>query len=137
MLETVISAVADALEKYSRIKAYSAFDNIPIERKTAEPITVISVRRLESTAPIYTDVNFCIPFTASAGISLVAPLDTDMTSLCAFMDSRILPAIARISGVTCSLGDLSFKRDSNISRSVMTIEFKASGIRKYRRRLYE
>ena len=131
MLETVMSRISSALETYGGINAYTAFDCAPINRKGIRPITVISVEKLECSAPIYDTASLYIPFTASAAVSVWAAPRTDMLSLCGMFDNKIIPSLSQIAGLSCSMGELSFRTDTNLNRVVMKLNFTARGIKKY------
>lgn len=133
MLETVMKKVSDALKSAGEIPVYTVFDNIPIDSKSEIPFTVISVDRFESTPPIYGYNSVFVPYTATVGISLIAPLGADVPGLYSFADRRILPVIGKIGGLQCKFGSISLKKDSNLNRMVMKIDFTAQGIKKISR----
>lgn len=125
--------VSDALKRAGEIPVYTVFDNIPLDKKSEIPFTVISVDRFESASPIYGYNSVFVPYTATVGISLIAPLGVDVTELYSFADMRILPVIGKIGGLQCKFGNISLKKDSNLNRMVMKIDFTAQGIKKISR----
>lgn len=133
MLETIINAVKAKLEECGAVPVYSAFDNVPAERRGKEIFTVVEICSFESSAPIYSLYTVYIPYRAEAEIRVTAPESCSMTVLYRYCDKFIGAAAAGLSGINGSIKGMTVKYDSNISRLVLTAKLSLSGIIKTER----
>lgn len=133
MLKTILSQITDELKNAGVSEVYTAFDNIPMDKKGREIFTVVGIDGFESSAPIYSEYTIFLPFKAEVGISLIAPLSMDMARLYGVFDSDIMPLIDRLGSLTCSLRNITIKNDANIKRLVLKARFSVSGISKLER----
>lgn len=130
MLGTIINSIKSELEKVGATGVYSAFDNVPLEKRAGNIFTVVDICAFESTAPIYSLDTVYIPYTAAAAIRITAPESCTMTDIYTYYDKYISAAIAGASG---NLSGMTVKFDSNIRRLVMTVKVSLSGIIKAER----
>lgn len=134
MLTEIIKAAVAALRDSGASEVYSAFDAYPIERKGAGFFTVVSTGGLECSTPVYSTSTVYLPYKAKVEIMVTAPESGTMAKLYEYYDSRVAPAIDKLSDLSGRLTKLSMKQDSNIGRLVMTAEVTVSGIRRIERR---
>lgn len=130
MLETIINSIKAELEKAGTPNVYSAFDCVPIEKRTGNIFTVVDICAFESSAPIYTLDTAYIPYTAAAALRITAPESCSMTDIYSYYDRYIGTSVAGASG---RLSGMTVKFDSNIRRLVMTVKVSLSGIVKAER----
>lgn len=128
MLNTIIGNVSAALRDAGAQPVYSAFDAIPVERKTKDIYTIVGVESFASTAPVFSQYVVYVPFKAEISIKAAAPPDTPASALFAYYSRYIAPAVGELSGLECSLKDLTVKFDSNIQRLVLSAVLSAGGI---------
>lgn len=133
MLKKILDQIAEELRSCGVKEVYTAFDNIPIEKKGAGIYTVAAIESFESSAPIYSDSIIYLPFKAEASISLIAPQSMTMAKLYDCFDADILPIIDKMGSLTCSLRNLTMKNDANIRKLVLKVRFSASGISRLER----
>ncbi len=133
MLKNILSQVAGELEKCGAGKVYTAFDNLPLESKGKDIITVVSVDSFDCSAPIFSQYTVFLPFKSEVGISLIAPLSMNMAQLYEYFDCNILPIMDRLGSITCSMRNITMKNDANLNRLVLKLKFSASGISKLER----
>lgn len=133
MLKNILSQIVSVLEESGVNKVYTAFDNLPLESKGRDIITVVSVDSFESSAPLYSEYNIFLPFKAEIGISLVAPLSMSMAQLYDYFDSNILPLMDKLGSLTCNMRNLTMKNDANLHKLVLKLRFSATGISKLER----
>ena len=131
MLETIISSVKAELEKAGTPNVYSAFDNVPIEKRSGNIYTVVDICSFESSSPIYSLNTVYIPYKAGVSLRITAPESSDMTDIYSYYDRYIGASAAGASG---SLSGMTVKYDSNIRRLVMTVKVSLSGIIRAERR---
>lgn len=133
MLKTILSQITDELKNAGVSEVYTAFDNIPMDKKCGGIFTVAGIDSFESSAPIYSEYTIFLPFRAEAGISLIAPLSMDMARLYDVFDSEVMPLMDRLGSLTCSLRNITMKNDANIKKLVLKARFSVSGISKLER----
>ncbi len=133
MLTEIIRVVAGALKESGATEVYSAFDAYPTERKGAGYFTLVSTGGLECTAPVYSTTTVYLPYKAKAEIMVTAPESENMAKLYSYYDSKVAPAIDKLTDLNGRLTKLSIKQDSNIGRLVLTAEVTVSGIRRIER----
>lgn len=128
MLEAIINAVKAKLEECGAHPVYSAFDNVPLERRDRGIFTVADIISFESSAPIYSLCTVYIPYKAEVEIRVTAPENSSMTDIYRYYDKFIGAAAAGLSGLNGSLKGMTVKFDSNIRRLVLTAKISLSGI---------
>lgn len=128
MLETIINAVKAKLQECGAHPVYSAFDNVPIERRDKGIFTVVDISSFESSAPIYSLYTVYIPYKAETEIRIIAPEHCSMTDIYRYYDKFIGEAAAGLYGLNGSLRGMTVKFDSNIRRLVLTAKLSLSGI---------
>lgn len=133
MLKTILSQITEELKNAGISEVYTAFDNIPMDKKGICIFTVAGIESFESSAPIYSEYSIFLPFKAEAGISLIAPLSMNMAQLYDVFDREVMPLIKNLGSLTCSLRNITIKNDANIKKLVLKARFSVSGISKLER----
>jgi len=133
MLNTIIDTVVSALRSAGAKPVYSAFDAVSVERKTKDIYTIVGVDSFSSTAPVFSQYVVYVPFKAEISIKAAAPPDTPASALFAYYSRYIAPAVGELSGLECSLKNLTVKFDSNIQRLVLSAVLSAGGITRIER----
>ena len=118
MFETIINAVKESLGEWGFAPVYSAFDNVPAERRSKGFFTVVDICSFESSAPIYSPYTVYIPYMAETEIRVTAPESCSMTEIYRYCDRFIGEAVAGLSGMNGSIKGMTVKYDSNICRLV-------------------
>lgn len=133
MLNSIIKAVTDKLTEHGAASVYSAFDSVPVERKGNGIFTVVGISSFESTTPIYSLYTVYLPFRTELEIKATAPADCPLRELYRYFAEKIEPAVAELSGLSCSLKRAAIKLDTNINRLVLTAVVSAGGMTKIER----
>ena len=133
MLNAVIERVCRELKAFGAVPVYSAFDAVPVEKKTGGLYTVVGIELFERTAPIYSEYIVYVPFQADVSIKVTAPQDCSLEKLYDYYSSKVSPAIGELTGLRCRLKKLTVKYDSNLSRLVLTAIVGTEGITRIER----
>ena len=133
MLRDIIDDIIEKLAENHVFPVYSAFDGKSLERKGRSFFTVVGISAFESSTPIYSQYMVYLPFKSEIELNVSAPENSSAKELYEYYDNNIAPVIFDMSGLTCSLGKMSLKFDSNIQRLVLSVKLRVSGITKYER----
>ncbi|MDE7365069.1 MAG: hypothetical protein K2N27_09365 [Ruminococcus sp.] len=128
----IINTIKQVLVNNDAENVYSSFDSLPIEAK-GRFFTVIGIKKLEYSKPVYSEFTIYMPFRTEIEISILAPLSTSIDKVWNYYKSKIKESIQNIAGLNTCISDISVKQDKNISRFVLKVTISADGIRKIER----
>lgn len=130
----IINTIKQVLVNNGAENVYSSFDSLPIEAKGSF-FTVIGIKKLEYSKPVYSEFTIYMPFRTEIEISILAPLSTSIDKMYSYYKSKVRDSIqnmAELNTCTC-ISDISVKQDKNIGRFVLKVTVSADGIRKIER----
>lgn len=127
MIKTVINKIIEQLKESGINEVYSFFDNISVAQKGNGIYNIVGIECFESSVPIYSMYYYFIPFRAEASISVTASTGCNASELYDYFDSKILPVIKNISGMSCIIRNITLKKDDNINRMVLKLRFSVAG----------
>ena len=133
MLNSIISQVITELKAFGAEPVYSAFDAVPVTRKTDGIYTIVGIESFERTAPVYSPFIVYIPFSSEISIKVTAPQDCPLEMLYSYYAEKVSPAVGELTGLSCRLKKLTAKYDSNLCRLVLTAVLDAQGITRVER----
>lgn len=128
----IINTIKQILVDNGTENVYSSFDALPIETKGSF-FTVIGIKKLEYSKPVYSEFIIYMPFRAEIEISVLAPLSSSIDEICSYYKSEIKKSIQNIAGFNTCISDVSVKQDKNIGRFVLKVTVSADGIRRIER----
>ncbi len=127
MLKGIMTAVRESLEASGIENVYTAFDNIPINRKGGI-FTAVSVDTLEAKNPVFTEHMVYTPYTAEVRLTVISSAGGTLSELYDYFERYILPAAGRLASYKSALKKLAMKYDSNMGRYTMACIFSAKGM---------
>ena len=133
MLRDIIDDIIERLAAHNVSPVYSAFDARAIDRKGRSFFTMVGISAFESSTPIYSQYIVYLPFKSEIELTVTAPDTSSAEQLYGYYDRNIAPVVFDMSGLTCSLGKMSLKFDSNIQRLVLSVKLRISGVTKFER----
>ncbi|MDE6835225.1 MAG: hypothetical protein K2J39_13410 [Ruminococcus sp.] len=133
MINSVIKEVIEKLSASGLKDVYSAYDAVPVERKSRSFYTIIGADSFESQQPIYSPVTVFMPYKAEIYINITAPENYSMQNLYEYFSANIKPVIMENSGLDFYIKKVSMKHDTQICRLVLTAKISVTGIEKYER----
>ena len=133
MINSIIDEVVEKLSANGLKDVYSAYDAVPVERKSRNFYTIIGLDTFESQQPIYSPATVFMPYKAEIYINVTAPESYSMQKLYEYFSGNIKPVIMENSGLDFYIKKVSMKHDTQISRLVLTAKISVTGIEKYER----
>ncbi|MBO7395733.1 MAG: hypothetical protein J6U16_06400 [Ruminococcus sp.] len=128
-MRDILNELKSALLAEGNQDVYLAFDALPVRGKGGL-FTVIGIKSFETTVPVYSLSNVFLPFKAEAEVSVYAPEEEDMQSLCRYFEERVRPALDGLASLTTRICRLNIRHDGSIRRLVLTAGVSVSGVRR-------
>ena len=133
MIRNIIESLVTELRNSGVTEIYSAFDAIPVSRKSSGFFTVADIGGFECDRPIYSQYTVFMPFKSEVLLSVTAPEDSRLDRLYSYFGSDIEPVLLSLSDLDCRLSKVTVKHDSNIRRLVLTASFSVCGVERIER----
>ena len=133
MINKIISEVIDKLSAKGLKEVYSAYDAIPVERKSRNFYVIIGADTFESQQPVYSPTTIFLPYNAVISVRVTAPENYSMRKLYEYFSDNVKPVIMENTGTDFYIKKVSMKHDTQISRLVLTAEISVTGIENYER----
>lgn len=133
MINSIINEVVEKLSASGLKEVYSAYDAVPVERKSRSFYTIIGLDSFESQQPVYSPETVFIPYKAEIFINVTAPESYSMRKLYEYFSGNIKPVIMENTGIDFYIKKVSMKHDTQISRLVLTAKISVTGIENYER----
>lgn len=135
-MKDIIDMIKQKLTDSGTENVYSAFDAVPVAEK-GKIFTVIGVKSIEYSKPLYTQYMIYMPFRAEIEIKILAPESSTMESVCSYYETEVSGAVNKLTGLNSRISGMSVKHDKNISRLVLTVTLSAGGMKKTERETEE
>lgn len=127
-MEAIFQAVLARLRGEDLTEIYPSFDAVPLEKKSKERFTVLTMEQVQLQEPYPAEMGTVYPFTADFRLDVLSPMTGDPQVSAGFFFSVLVP---RLLEEDCTIREIrtdSPKVDLQLQRLVCSGTFRMSGL---------